>query len=153
MPPTDAKLPVFHGEFSFGVDGSRRVMIPAKWRPEDKSIEFHVMLWPIVTKEYLLVLPPERWQMVLDKLKGSSLNNRSLAAYEREVARNSAPLELDKFGRFCLPEKLATQAGIKDEALFVGRLSKFEVWSPKRFKATTATDAVLVSGIAETMDI
>ncbi len=153
MPTTEAKLPVFHGDFTFGVDGSRRVMIPAKWRPEDKSIEFHVILWPIVTKEFLLVLPPERWQMVLEKLKGSSLNNRALAAYEREIARNSAPLELDKVGRFCLPEKLAAQAGIKDEALFVGRLSKFEIWSPKRFKTTTAADAVLVSGIADQIEL
>lgn len=153
MATTDSKLPEFHGEFFFGIDGSRRVMIPAKWRPKDPGVEFHVILWPIQTKEYLLVLPPERWQLLLERLKGNSINNRGLAAYEREIARSSAVLELDKVGRFCLPENLAEQAGINGEAFFVGRLNKFEIWNPKRAKAAAAADVALVNEIAGSIEL
>ena len=155
MKATDAILPVFHEDFRFGVDASRRVMIPSKWRPEEKhkNVEFHVILWPIVEKEYLLVLPPDRWQVLLDKLKGSSLNNRSMAALEREIARNSAPVKLDSVWRLTLPEGLAAGADITDEALFVGRLNKFEIWNPKRAKAAAQAHTALVKEIAETIDL
>ena len=136
--------------FSFVIDNSRRVMIPAKWRPENPGVVFRVVLWPIATKEYLLVLPPERWQLLRDRLKGNSLNDRSVAAYEREIARSSALVELDKVGRFCLPENLALQAGIKDEAIFLGSMDKFEIWSPKRLKAAAQEDALLVKTISGT---
>jgi DNA-binding transcriptional regulator/RsmH inhibitor MraZ len=116
-------------------------------------VEFHVILWPIQTKEYLLVLPPERWQLLLERLKGNSINNRGLAAYEREIARSSAVLELDKVGRFCLPENLAEQAGINGEAFFVGRLNKFEIWNPKRAKAAAAADVALVNEIAGSIEL
>src|SRR3954471_6175113 len=104
MPKTDANVPNFHGNFSYGIDESRRVMVPAKWRPKNRSVLFTVILWPIKIEDFLLVLPPERWQVMLDKLKTKSLLDKGVAAFERVVGRTSAQLTLDQVGRFCLPE-------------------------------------------------
>ncbi len=60
MPDADAKVPSFHGNFRHGIDQSRRVMIPARWRPKNKDLVFTVILWPVGGEEFLLVLPPER---------------------------------------------------------------------------------------------
>ena len=153
MPAIETRPAGFYGEFPLVVDKSRRLMFPAKWRPEDKSMEFHVIAWPIQKKECLLVLPPERWQRALDKLQGNSLNDRGHAAFEREIARTSAPLALDKVGRLCLPDNLTELAGIDDEALLVGRVNKFEIWSPKRFKATHEADAALAHEFAGRIEL
>jgi MraZ protein len=140
MPGPDANLPVFHGEFRYGVDPARRVMIPKIWRPTDPKVIFTAVLWPIAVESYLLVLPPERWQTVLDKVKSGRLTDERAAKLERTLATTSAPLLLDKVGRFCLPENLAEAAAITKEAQFVGRLTQFEIWSPRRYQAALTVD-------------
>jgi len=153
MSASNVIVPNFHGTFAYGIDDSRRVMVPAKWRPNDPSVLFTAILWPIEHEEYLLVLPPERWQVMLTKLRTKSLHDRRVAALERTIGSTSATLTLDKVGRFALPESLTGPAGIGSEAVFVGRLDKFEIWSPKRLKASTAQDKTLAASIAEEIDL
>ena len=153
MPDADSKLPIFHGNFAYGVDPSRRVMCPAKWRPKDAKVVFTALLWPINVEECLLVLPPERWQMLLDTLKTKSLHDKRVARLERVIGATSAPLLLDKVGRFCLPDHLALPAGIDKDAQFVGRLEKFEIWSPNRYQAATPQDKSVAAAVAEEINI
>lgn len=153
MPDADLNVPSFHGNFSHGIDESRRVMIPAKWRPKDPKVVFTVILWPIGGEEFLLVLPPERWQVMLDKLKTKSLHDKRVATLERVIGATSAPLLLDRVGRFCLPDNLAKAAAIERQADFVGRLDKFEIWNPQRYQASTAADKSLAAIVAEEIDL
>jgi division/cell wall cluster transcriptional repressor MraZ len=153
MSEADSRVPIFYGDFRYGIDDSRRVMIPAKWRPADGNVVFTAVLWPINVEEFLLVLPPERWQMLLDALKTKSLNDKRVATLERVIGATSAPLLLDKVGRFCLPDHLAVQAGIGKEAQFVGRLQKFEIWSPKRYRTATPEDKSVAAAMAEEINI
>jgi|SRR5438067_6618743 len=148
MPETDSTVPTFHGDFLYGVDDSRRVMIPAKWRPKDAKIVFMAVLWPIQVEECLLVLPPERWQRMLDGLKTTSLSDQRAAILERVIGATSAPLLLDKVGRFCLPDHLAKPAGIEQEAKFVSRVEKFEIWNPGRYKTATTLDKSVAAAMA-----
>src|SRR5258705_4271819 len=153
MPKTDANVPNFHGNYSYGSDESRRVMVPAKWRPKNRSVLFTVILWPIEIEDFLLVLPPERWRVMLDKLKTKSLQDKRVAALERVIGSTSAQLTLDSVGRFCLPETLTGPAEIEKEATFVGRLDKFEIWSPRRLEASSAEDKSLAASVAQEIDL
>lgn len=145
--------PHFHGSFTYGVDRSRRVMVPADWRPEDAKFIFTAILWPINVESFLLVLPPARWQVMLDKLKTRSLQDEGVATFERVIGATSAKLRLDRVGRFCLPEDLATAVGIESHAQFVGRLDKFEIWSPTRFKAGVAQDKKVAATVASEINL
>ena len=59
-----------------------------------------------------------------------------------------AHLTLDKAGRLCLPEELAAVAGLRKEAMFVGRLNKFEIWEPGRFNENSkGNEAVAAAAI------
>jgi MraZ protein len=153
MPKTDAIVPNFHGHFPYGIDDSRRVMVPAKWRPKNRSVLFTVILWPIEIESCLLVLPPERWQVMLDKLKTKSLQDKRVAALERVIGSTSAQLTIDNAGRFCLPEALTHPAEIDKEAVFVGRLDKFEIWSPRRLEAAAPEDKSLAASVAQEIDL
>src|SRR6185503_16863877 len=126
---------------------------PARWRPKDLKIVFTAILWPINVEEFLLVLPPERWQVMLNKLKTRSLQDKRVATLERVLGATSTELVLDRVGRFCLPEGLADAAGITKEAAFVGRLDKFEIWSPTRFQANVAQDKAVAAAVAEESDL
>jgi DNA-binding transcriptional regulator/RsmH inhibitor MraZ len=38
---------------------------------------------------------------------------------------------------------MARAAGIKDEAMLVGLLDRFEIWNPERYQKVKASDAVM----------
>ena len=142
-------VPSFHGVSRHAVDDSRRVMIPVKWRPpKDASVVFMVLAWPIAGKEFLLVLPPDGWRAMMEKMKRNSLMDSRVATLERVLGSSSAPLTLDRVGRFALPEHLAKAVGIEKEAEFVGRVDKFEIWDPKRFEKAKAQDEAVALEVA-----
>ncbi len=128
-------------------------MIPARWRPKDPSIVFTVLAWPINGDEFLLVLPPERWRVMLDKLKTKSLTDARVATFERVIASTSSPMTLDRVGRFVLPENLAKLVGIEKEAKFVGRLDKFEMWNPERYARSMAQVKAVAAQVAAEIDL
>ncbi len=47
---------------------------------------------------------------------------------------------------------MARLAGIKDEAVLVGLLDRFEIWNPDRYENVKATDAVLAPKAFELME-
>jgi len=95
-----------------------------------------------------LVLPPARWNILLERLNEMSLSDEEAAVVERVIGGSSAHLKLDKVGRLCLPEELTKIAGIKQEAVLVGRLNKFEIWSPDRFEdVNRGSEAVAAAAI------
>lgn len=153
MPDNGSNVPSFHGSYVRGLDDSRRVMMPSEWKPEDSKTVFTALAWPLKTKDCLLVLPPERWRVMLDKLKAKSLNDAQVAVFERVIGSNSVSLTLDKVGRFCLPEELANKVGLKKEAQLVGRLDKFEIWNPDRYAAVQAADEALAAEVAAGLDL
>ena len=153
MPDGNVIVPNFHGNFPYGLDTNRRIMVPAVWRPKKANVLFTIILWPLNVEECLLVLPPERWKVMLDKLKAKSLQDKRVASFERVVGSTSAQLTLDRVGRFCLPEHLTRPAGIEREAIFAGRLDKFEIWNPQRFKAGTGQDKAVAAELVEGMDL
>lgn len=141
MPTTELNEPqTYTRQFSRGIDDSRRVMIPKEWRREDQSITFAILPWPIGEEAYLLALPPARWKELLERLNAMSLSNDQAAVVERVIGGTCAHLSPDKTGRICLPQELTQAVGISREALFVGRLQKFEIWDPQRFEAVNQSN-------------
>ena len=59
---------------------------------------------------------------------------------------------VDKSGRICLPEEMANAAGIKDEAVLVGLLDRFEIWNPERYQKVKASDAVMAQEAFKLME-
>ena len=123
-------------------------MVPSKWRPKSGKTELSVLPWPLGDQQFLLVLPPARWNLLLERLNEMSLSDDEAAVVERVIGGSSAHLTLDKAGRLCLPEELAAVAGLRKEAMFVGRLNKFEIWEPGRFNENNkGNEAVAATAI------
>ena len=154
MPDAESiAVPTFHGDFRYRVDTSRRLMLPAGWRPKDPKVVLTAVLWPIKVEQYVLVLPPERWQKMLDAFKTQSLGDERVAALERTIGGTSASLVLDKVGRFLLPDHLARPAGLEKEVQFVGRLGKFEIWNPERRGVASPDDKTLAAAVVQEINL
>jgi len=143
----------YNSLYRHGVDDKRRVQIPAKWRPEKPGTELTVVLWPQhQAGTCLRVLPPEQMARMEADIAALPNDNPKKGVLKRLVGAGSVQVTLDKVGRICLPDEMARAAGIKDEAVLVGLLDRFEIWNPERHENVKAADAVLASEAFKLME-
>lgn len=142
----------FTGTVTAAVDSSNRLMLPLRWRPTDKTVRFHLLPWPLEAPSYLLALPPERWDLLRARLANASLADEGAADTERYIAGAAHEFVLDNVGRFVLPAELVEMLGCQrpknedgsenkkapTQVALVGRLDKFEIWSPESLLAKQA---------------
>jgi len=139
------KEPTYYNSlYQHGVDEKRRVQIPAKWRPEKPGTELTLMLWP-KSKEgpCLRVLPPAEMAKMVAAIDAMSNSDPNKVVLKRFIGSESVQVSVDKGGRICLPEGMARAAGIKNEAMLVGLLDRFEIWNTHSYEKVKASDAVL----------
>ena len=137
----------YHSLFRHGVDEKRRVQIPAKWRPSQPDVELTLILWPNngIADANLLVLPPREMAALAEKIRQMPFADPKASALRRLIGSKSASVTLDKSGRICLPDSMAKAVGIENEAVLVGLVDRFEIWSPARYSNVNAVDEALLS--------
>lgn len=139
VPPT-----YYNSCYRHGVDEKRRVQIPAKWRPDDDGVELTLILWPKHNAGACLrVLPPAEMAQLMADIDAMPAGDDKKVFLKRFIGSESVQVTLDKAGRICLPDEMARKADIKDEAVLVGLLDRFEIWNPARYETVKAADAVL----------
>jgi MraZ protein len=143
-PQETVETKCYNSLYRHGVDDKRRVQIPAKWRPEKPGTEFTLVLWPKAKEGPCLnVLPPQQVAELIRELEAMPNSDPSKGVLKRVIGSGSVQAPLDKSGRICLPEGMAKEAGINDQAVLVGCLTRFEIWSPERHAKVEASDAVM----------
>ena len=134
---------IYNSCYRHGLDDKRRVQIPAKWRPETEGTELTVILWPKdQAGTCLRVLPPQKMGELLASIDALPNTDPNKVVLKRVIGSKSVQVTLDKGGRICLPEEMAKAAGLKDEALLVGLLDRFEIWNPARYETVEAADLI-----------
>jgi|SRR5436309_13775087 len=134
----------YNSLYRHGVDEKRRVQIPAKWRPAKAGTELTVVLWPkSKAGPCLRVLPPQQMANLMRDIDAMPNSDSNKEVLKRFIGSGSEQVALDKAGRICLPEAMAQAAGIKDQAVLVGLLDRFEIWDPERYENVKASDAIM----------
>ena len=143
----------FNSEYRHGVDEKRRIQVPAKWRPAKSGSELTLVFWP-QHKEgpCLRVLPPNKMADLMSDLDAMPNSDPNKVVLKRFIGSESVQVALDKAGRICLPEEMAKAAGIKDEAVLVGLLDRFEIWNPERYNKVRASDAIMAQEAFKLME-
>ena len=154
MEPKDTTGPTyFNSLYRHGVDEKRRLSIPAKWRPAEAGVELTLVLWP-KSKEgpCLRVLLPEQMAKLMRDIDATPNSDPNKVVLKRFIGSQSVQVALDKVGRVCLPDEMAKAAGITDEAVLVGLLDRYEIWSPARYEMVKASDAVMAAEAFKLME-
>jgi len=143
----------YNSLYRHGVDEKRRIQIPAKWRPVESGIEFTLIYWPKdKLGPCLRVLPPEEMAKLKRDIDAMPNGDPGKVVLKRFIGSESVQVTLDKGGRICLPEEMAKAAGIKDEAVLVGLLDRFEIWNPERYEKVRASDAIMAQEAFKLME-
>ena len=154
MPDNGTSEQIYYNSlYRHGVDEKRRVQIPSKWRPTQPGIEFTLIVWPkYEVGPCLRVLPPKEMAQLMEALDAMPNDDKNKTILKRIIGSESVQVTLDKAGRICLPEEMAAAAGIKNEAVLVGLLDRFEIWNPVRHEKIKATDAVMAQEAFKLME-
>ena len=130
---------VFVGTFRHSVDEKNRLAIPAKWRAAAKGAqEFYVLPLP---NNHLFVLPESAMDKMLERVDDISIGEYERRGVLRLISGDAHGTACDKQGRIVLTEELLKHARIQDEAVLVGVLKGFEIWSPSRLEEAKARSA------------
>ena len=143
----------YNSLYRHGVDEKRRVQIPAKWRPAKAGAELTLILWPKAKEgPCLRVLPPQQMAKLMRDVDAMPNSDSNKVVLKRFIGSESVQVALDKAGRIVLPEQMAKSADISDEAVLVGLLDRFEIWSPERFESVKASDAIMAQEAFKLME-
>src|SRR3989442_10193644 len=143
----------YNSLYRHGVDEKRRVQIPSKWRPAESGVEFTLILWP-KSKEgpCLRILPPQEMAELMRDIDAMPNGDPNKVVLKRFIGSESVQVSVDKGGRICLPEEMANAAEIKDQAVLVGLLDRFEIWNPERYQKVKASDAIMAQEAFKLME-
>ena len=138
---------MFIGEYEHSVDAKGRVIMPAKLR-EDIGEKF------IVTKELdgcLFAYSKTEWLNFEEKLKTLPLTNKNARDFVRFFLSGAVECEIDKQGRFLLPNNLRTYATLEKEINIIGVGTRIEIWNRESWKKYSSSENISADEIAENM--
>lgn len=84
-----------------------------------------------VLDQCLAAYPPAEWARLEEQLSRLPAFSKPVKALTRLLASRALDTPLDSQGRILLPPGLRGAAGLGREAVVVGVLNRFEVWSPE----------------------
>ena len=138
---------LFIGEYEHSVDAKGRVIMPAKLR-EDIGEKF------IVTKGLdgcLFAYSKEEWNNFEEKLKTLPLTNKNARDFVRFFLSGAVECEIDKQGRFLIPNNLRTYAILEKEIIIIGVGTRIEIWNRENWKKYSSDENISADEIAENM--
>ena len=133
------------GEFEHSLDAKGRLIMPAKLR-EAIGHKF------VVTKGLdgcLFAFSIEEWSNFEEKLKSLPLSNRNSREFTRFFLSGATECEIDKQGRFLIPNNLREAAKLEKEAVIVGVGTRLEIWDKETWQK--CDENISADEIAENM--
>jgi MraZ protein len=118
------------------VDAKRRVSVPASFRAAlGEEIHQGIVVFRSLQVEALDACSVKHLEILSASLERLNLSPQMYELIETTLYGGSVLLPVDADGRIILPEHLCEAAGIKDEAVFLGRRRTFQIWNPQTFAA------------------
>lgn len=118
------------GEFEHTLDAKGRISMPAKLK-KDIGESF------ILTKGLdgcLFAFSMEEWLNFETKLKTLPLSDKNSRNFVRFFLSGATECEIDKQGRFLIPNNLREAASLVKEAVIIGVGTRIEIWDKSKWK-------------------
>lgn len=121
----------YTGLFRHALDDKDRFTIPSAWRAA--HAEGDTFLATPHPDGYIAVLPPAEVEKLHVKISEMKLSDAAAQAFTARFFSQTQSFSFDKSGRVGLTAELLKHAGLDEEAVLVGSLTKFNIYSPARW--------------------
>jgi len=133
------------------VDKKGRVSVPASFRAAlGADAAQGVVVFKSLQVDALDACSVRHLEILSQSLERLSLSPEMYELIETTIFGGSIQCPIDGDGRIVLPEHLARDVGIIDEAAFVGRRRTFQIWQPDKWASfnSNARDAARAQNIS-----
>lgn len=129
----------YTGLFRHTLDDKGRLTIPSAWRAAHAESE--AFLATPHPDGYVAVLPPAEVEKLHAKISELKLSDAAAQAFAARFFSQTQSFSFDKAGRIGLTADLLKHAGLDKDAVLVGSLTKFNIYSPARWQQEEARTA------------
>jgi MraZ protein len=126
----------YTGLFRHSLDDKGRLTIPSAWRTAHEEAE--TFLATPHPDGYIAVLPPAEVEKLHAKIAQLALGDGAGQDFAARFFAETQSFSFDKAGRIGLEDALLAHAGIDKNAVLVGSLTKFNIYSPSRWEKVQA---------------
>ncbi len=129
---TSSSKAIYVGLFRHNLDAKNRLTIPSKWRFAGDEDEVYLAVPH--PENYIAVLPPAEMDRLYEKVAQMRLGDRAAQDFLHRFFASAHSIGCDKQGRIHVAPELAEHAGIGKEAVMVGTMTRFAIWSPEKWE-------------------
>ena len=94
----------------------------------------------------------KEWQKFEDKLKTLPITNKNARNFVRFFLSGATECELDKQGRFLIPNKLKEVASLDKDVYIIGAGTRIEIWDKLKWEQQTSLDNLSMEEIEQHME-
>jgi len=128
-------MALFLSTYANKVDKKGRVSIPALFRSVLQNENFHgIVAYPSFVDGCIEACGMQRIERLSESIDELDPFSDEHSAFAVSILGESMQLSFDGEGRVVVPEKLLQEAGISDQAVFVGKGKTFQIWSPEKYE-------------------
>ncbi|MFO1241690.1 MAG: division/cell wall cluster transcriptional repressor MraZ [Rickettsiales bacterium] len=125
---------LFLSSFTKKIDKKGRVSVPSTFRAVLSSEHYQgVVVRHSFINPCIEACGMTRMEQLKDQINSLDPYSEEHEAFSTAILGGSDQLPFDGEGRIILPEELLKDAGITEEAVFVGKGDMFEIWEPKAY--------------------
>ena len=133
---------IFTGQYDRTIDPKNRIQLPSQLRsaidPERDGEGLYVTLGEY--RGTLALYTDRGFEAVADGMETEFMRGPDSRRFELQFYALASRVELDKQGRFVLPDRLRRMARLDDEVFLVGQKNRIEVWSRKDLERSIGID-------------
>lgn len=133
----------YTGLFRHTIDDKGRLTIPSAWRHAHAEEDAFLA---VPVNGYIAVLPPAEVEKVYTQIAAMKLKDGNAQASAAKFFSETQSLSFDKAGRVILDAPLLKRMGIERDAVLVGSLTKFNIYSPARWEQEHAVASAQDAG-------
>lgn len=124
----------FVGVKRHNIDEKGRLTIPSAWRPRPDSKENFFLALPNPSG-FVTVYPPKMIAQLEERIAQISMGDMEAQQALTDLMSMAHSFSCDKQGRINLNDELLAFAGIAKEAVLVGKLTSFSIYSGETYEA------------------
>ena len=120
---------MFRGQFLHKISKTGRISVPSKFRENLKKKYKTKNLILSTFENSIICYPYPEWIKLEAKKSKLPQFKKETVEFERYLVGNAHECEIDNEGRIMIPGILRRNFKINNNAIFIGMLSRFEIWS------------------------
>ena len=135
----DFGINVFRGQYIHKISSSGRTSMPIRFREilrkKYKTNKIIISSFDQCAVGY----PLSEWEKLESKISELPQFKTDIVEFERYLIGNANECEIDTEGRIMIPTAIRKGLTIKSSIVYVGMLSRFEIWSEKAWEPNNKT--------------